>query len=95
MFVPLNINLGNVPKLPNGRHVLAGNVHIYVHNGKKHRDNGPAEIRPDGYKAWFRDGVKHRKGGPAVSYPDGTIEYWENGKLLRRINGTSPGATGA
>jgi hypothetical protein len=65
-------------------HVLSGNVKIYVMDGQKHREKGPAETRPDGYQAYFWKGKKHRIGGPAVIYPDGTVEYWENGKLLRK-----------
>ena len=84
MFVPLSVNLGKVPKLPNGRHIMSGGVQIYIRDGQKHREAGPAEIRPDGYKAWFKGGVKHREKGPAVIYPDGTKEYWLKGKLIRR-----------
>jgi hypothetical protein len=94
MFVPLSISLGKVPKLPNGMHVLSGDVQIYVRNGQKHRENGPAEINlRTGYKAWFRNGVKDRKGLPAVVYPDGTVEYWEKGKLLRRESADGRGDT--
>jgi hypothetical protein len=91
MFVPVSINLGKVPKIANGMHVLSGGVQIYVINGQKHRENGPAEINTrTGYQAWFNHGKKHRKDAPAVIDPsNGTLEYWENGKLLKRelING--------
>lgn len=93
MFVPVSISLGRVPKLPNGRHILSGGVQIYVLNGAKHRENGPAEVRPDGYKAWFKKGLRHRDGGPAVIYPDGTQEYWSKGKLLRRISADGTSST--
>lgn len=78
-------NIGMVPKLNNGLHVIAGGVRIYTDRGHKHRDNGPAEIRPNGYKAWFKHGIRHRKSGPAVIRPDGTEEYWREGKLIRVI----------
>ena len=86
MFVPLSVSLGKVPKLPNGRHILSGGVQIYIKDGQKHRENGPAEINTrTGYQAWFLHGVKSRKGAPAVIYPGGgTVEFWEDGKLLRR-----------
>jgi len=93
MFVPLSISLGKVPQLPNGRHIMAGNVQVYIKDGQKHRENGPAEIRPDGYKAWFVDGLRHRENGPAVVYPDNTMEYWEKGKLLRRESVDGRGQT--
>jgi len=84
-YVPVNISLGRVPGLPNGRHIVSGNKQIYIRNGKKHRDNGPAEIRRDGYKAWFKFGVKHRSKGPAVIHPDGTKEYWVDGKFIKKV----------
>lgn len=83
-FIPISSNLGRVPKLSNGRHILSGNKQIYIKDGVKHRQNGPAEIHPNGYRAWFWKGVKHRRGGPAVIHPDGTSEYWENGKFLKK-----------
>ena len=86
MYVPLSISMGKVPRLPNGRHILSGNVQIYIKDGQKHREYGPAEINAKtGYQAWFRNGVRHRKGKPAVIDPkNGTVEYWENGIFLRR-----------
>lgn len=84
MYIPVSINLGKIPKLPNGRHVLNGNTQIYIYDGQKHRENGPAEIHRDGYKAWFRHGLRHRKGKPAVIYPSGVKEYWEKGKFIKR-----------
>ncbi len=85
MYVPIAVNLGKVPQLPNGKHVLAGGVEIYIKDGQKHRTNGPAEINNrTGYQAWFKNGKKHRKDEPAVTYPDGTKEYWLEGKFLQR-----------
>jgi len=83
-FVPLNVNLGKVPRVPNGRHQVGNGHFIYIQNGSKHRLRGPAEIRKDGYKAWFKEGKRHRTNGPAVVHPDGTKEYWEDGKLIRK-----------
>lgn len=55
-------------------------VTIYTVNGKKHRiDGGPAEIRPGGYKAWWKDGVRHRIDGPAIEFRSGTLEWWVDG----------------
>ena len=83
MFVPVTVTLGKVPCLPNGRHMLSGNVQVYIRNGKKHRDSGPAEIHPSGYQAWFQNGLRHRVGGPAVTHIDKRKEYWEKGKLIK------------
>lgn len=83
-YIGAAASLGKVPKVPNGAHMMSGGSRVYIQDGLKHRENGPAEIRRDGYRAWFWRGVKHRKGKPAVYHPDGTVEYWENGKFLRR-----------
>ena len=84
MYIPISMSLGRAPKIPSGRHVLQGGVTIYVKDGQKHRENGPAEINTrTGYKAWFWNGKRHHKGKPAVYNPDGTVEYWENGKKLK------------
>lgn len=84
MFVPLNVNLGKVPRLPNGMHVLSGGIQMYIFNGKKHRENGPAEINTrTGYEAWFQNGLRHRENGPAITHPNGSKEYWIKGKLRR------------
>jgi hypothetical protein len=53
---------------------------MYIVDGEKHRQNGPAEIHPNGYEAWYWRGVLHRDKGPAVTYPDGKTEYWIHGK---------------
>lgn len=89
MFIPLNVNLGKVPKVPNGRHILPGNGEIWIVDGKKHRIVGPAEKRGDGYEAYFCRGLRHRTNGPAVTYPDGTQEFWERGKFIRRVKAPS------
>ena len=83
MYVPVQVNLGKVPKVGNGLHHI-GKRKVYIFGGMKHRENGPAEIGRDGYEAWYTKGVKHRIGGPAVTYANGTKEWWEEGKLIRR-----------
>jgi hypothetical protein len=97
MFVPLSISLGKVPKIANGMHVLSGGVQIYVKDGQKHRENGPAEINTrTGYQVWFKNGRKHRKGAPAVIDPsNGSVEYWDNGKFIRRSSENDRGAQGS
>lgn len=54
-------------------------------NGERrlHREDGPADIWPDGTEIWAQNGEKHRIGGPAVTRADGSWEYWVNGKLHR------------
>ena len=85
MIIPATMSLGRMPKVSNGRIEMPGDKEIYVYNGKKHRDRGPAEThKRTGYKAWFRHGLLHRVNGPAVINADGSKEFWENGKLMRK-----------
>ena len=86
MLIPLGYTIGKMQKLPNGRNQLTGGVDIYIYNGEKHRQGGPAEINNfTGYKAWFKHGLRHRFRLPAVIDPiNKTQEYWEEGKFIRR-----------
>jgi len=92
MMTAASENLGKPPKMGNGRHPT-GTGYVYLRNGVKHREKGPAEIGHNGYEAWYQHGIKHRVGGPAVTYPDGRTEYWEKGQLIRSSgpNGPAPG----
>ena len=49
-------------------------------DGKYHREDGPAIIRPDGTKYWCKNGEYHREDGPAVIWPDGIKEWYLNGE---------------
>ena len=80
--VGVSVNLGRLEKIPNGKQVINGSTTIWVRNGKKHRETGPAEVHRDGYEAWFKDGIPHRLNGPAITHPDGRKEYWINGKKI-------------
>lgn len=51
--------------------------------GQLHRDFGPALIRPNGAKEWYRNGKLHREDGPAVMRPDGLQLWWRNGLIHR------------
>jgi hypothetical protein len=84
--IPVNFNIGKVPKLPNGKNILSGDIELYIYDGKKHREKGPAEIhRRTGYEAWYWHGRLHRDGGPALIDPKNKhIEFWKNGTFLRR-----------
>jgi hypothetical protein len=52
-------------------------------NGKRHREDGPAFDRREGYKAWWLNGNRHREDGPAVESPDGDKAWYLNGKRHR------------
>lgn len=85
MYISAKANVGGIPLLPNGRQILSGNIIVYMFKGMKHRERGPAEIHPNGYKAWFKKGLRHRNNGPAIIDPEEKIkEYWEEGNFIRK-----------
>ena len=49
-------------------------------NGKFHREDGPAIIRPDGSQFWYLNGRLHREDGPAIIYSNGTVLYFKHGQ---------------
>ena len=51
-----------------------GNV-IWMKDDKRHRLNGYAFSRKDGYRAWHVNGDRHRTDGPAITYKD-VDKYW-------------------
>ena len=62
--------------------LLIGNfTKTWYLNGQRHRENGPAVERTNGYKAWYQFGLLHREDGPAIERPDGTKEWYKNGKF--------------
>ncbi len=48
---------------------------VWLKNGKKHRENGPAAEWANGNKYWYIEGKRHRIDGPAVEHPDGYKEW--------------------
>ena len=52
-------------------------------NGQLHRDDGPAVIDEDGYKAWFKNGNLHRVDGPAIIYTNGDKSWYKNGVKIK------------
>ena len=81
-MIQVSLSLGINPKLPNGKYVIGRNT-VWIVNGEKHRDRGPAETRKDGYKAYYNRGKLHREKGPAIIHPNGDHEYWLDGQLIR------------
>jgi hypothetical protein len=63
-----------------------GTYYYYMKEGKLHREDGPAEIWPDGTKRWYKEGKLHRADGPAIEYPDGT-KFWYKEGLRHRAEG--------
>ena len=56
-----------------------GNISFHNSKGKLHREDGPAIIYSDGYKAWYLNGEMHREDGPAVILSNGYKFWWING----------------
>ena len=56
---------------------------IWMLNGKRHREDGPAVKYPDGNKAWYLHGKYHREDGPAIEWANGNKSWWLHGKLHR------------
>jgi hypothetical protein len=44
-------------------------------NDERHREDGPAFIKPDGTQVWYLNGILHRDDGPTVIHHDGSLEY--------------------
>lgn len=50
--------------------------------GRLHREDGPALIKPNGSQEWYLHGVPHREDGPACEYA--TMQMWmQNGQMHR------------
>ena len=71
-----------------------GSLHWYVENPKRggfgqrgsveHRDDGPAIIRANGDKLWYRFGKLHRDDDlPAIELADGVKKWFTNGNFVR------------
>jgi len=50
---------------------------IYLHDGKLHREDGPAVVSADGHREWFQHGERHNLDGPVVIGADG-IRQWSH-----------------
>jgi hypothetical protein len=61
----------------------AGGSEEWYSGGCLHRDDGPAVLCPDGYRAWYKKGGHHRVGAPAIERADGTKTWSRNGRTHR------------
>ena len=62
--------------------IESDSISIYKNN-KLHREDGPAVIDSDGYKAWYKNGLCHRDDGPAVIRDDGSKAWCKNGVRIK------------
>jgi hypothetical protein len=65
----------------NGWYTDKDGTRRHYQNGLLHREDGPAIIPPNGYRAWWFNGQRHREDGPAIIYRDGSQEWHLNGRL--------------
>jgi len=57
---------------------------VWYDNGLVHRDNGPAVVRFDGMKRYYKHGKPHRElGQPVIEFPDGSEVYMTDEKIHR------------
>ena len=59
-----------------------GNVYHYNNEGQLHRLNGPAVLRANGVRYWYKNNLRHRMDGPAIEFPDGDACWYINGMRL-------------
>ena len=57
-----------------------GTIEWYDLEGRLHKEDGPAVVSSDGFRAWHKHGELHRTDGAAVSYSDGSEEWFIDGK---------------
>lgn len=62
----------------------------WCHNGKLHREDGPALVWVDGTEMWYLNGKRHRLDGPAVVYPDGTEMWFLDGVRVTKDQAMNP-----
>ncbi len=67
----------------NGKFGVAKYGEFWFNNGKLHKIDGPAVLRPNGTKEWWLNGKLHRENGPAIEYSNGDKEWWINGKYYK------------
>jgi len=58
---------------------------IWLLNGIRHREDGPAFEGANGIKEWCLNGGLHREDGPAVERASGAKEWWLNDKEATAI----------
>ncbi len=52
---------------------------VWLKNGKKHREDGPAIEFMNGNKEWWIKGKLHRIDGPAIEKSNGHKQWWIDG----------------
>jgi hypothetical protein len=56
----------------------------WFHNGRRHREDGPAREYANGARFWYLNGELHRQDGPAIEHADGDKFWYLNGKEVTK-----------
>lgn len=51
-------------------------------DGRRHRTTGPAVLKANGDREWWKHGKRHRADGPAIEYNNGTRTWMVHGYLV-------------
>ena len=80
--VPLSVTLDDGTVIKPDKNTKITNEYIVFKNdtGVLHREDGPAFIWSDGYKAWCINGDFHREDGPSIIWSDGNKSWHINDK---------------
>jgi len=72
-------DLQNQEELMTTQYIIKNKEGTFYYKDKemniRHREDGPAVERADGYKEWYLNDQLHREDGPAVEYANG-YKYW-------------------
>jgi hypothetical protein len=60
-----------------------GTIEYLLPDERRHREDGPAVIRPNGSEEYWINGFAHREDGPAIINANGTKHWFLNGKHHR------------
>lgn len=69
-----------------GKHIDFHGAERWYKDGDCHREDGPAIVLPNGYRAWYVNGKCHRDGAPAVIWDNGAENWYYQGQM-HRIDG--------
>jgi len=59
----------------------ASHMTLYLENGQRHREDGPALEKINGDKIWYSRGMIYRDDGPAMELANGNRYWYNEGKL--------------
>ena len=87
-FCPLLGDWDNIVRIKRGWiGIRMSDVYFFDDYGRKHNDDGPAVVRSNGHKEWYRHGVYFREGGLPIEEKDnGDLTWYKDGEPIDRYN---------